>query len=73
MRSKSEMAGVLCKWVRAIEDFYKAYQIVRPKEEKLAKIKKELEEMQEKLAAMNAEYTKLMADLTMLKEREAKN
>jgi dynein heavy chain len=47
MRSKSEAAGALCTWVRAIEDYAKCLKIVNPKREK-----KRLAE--EKVALMEA-------------------
>ena len=54
------MAGVLTKWVRAQEDYYKAYQIVKPKQEKLDRIRAALKEMEEKLRAMQEKFEKLI-------------
>ena len=36
MTKKSAMAGVLCLWVRSVEEYHKALQIVLPKRKKLA-------------------------------------
>jgi len=35
MTQKSKMCGILCGWVKATEDYYRAWQIVLPKQKKL--------------------------------------
>lgn len=67
MSKKSEMAGILTKWVRAIEDYYKAYQIVKPKQEKLEKIRAELQKMVDELTEMQNKFEKLSSALNELK------
>lgn len=42
MTKKSAMAGSLCAWVRAVEEYNKAWQIVKPKKEKLAQAEEKL-------------------------------
>jgi dynein heavy chain, axonemal len=60
MTKKSVMAGVLTGWVRAVEDYYKAYQIVKPKKEKVAKAEAELAEKMAKIATLEAKLAELL-------------
>jgi hypothetical protein len=36
------MCGILCGWVKAIEDYYRAWQIVLPKQKKLEEAERTL-------------------------------
>lgn len=72
MKKKSEMAGVLCLWVRSVEEYHKALQIVLPKRKKLEQAKKELAEKEARLAKMKAEFDIIKSELDALNENEAR-
>jgi len=57
---KSQVAGALCAWVKAVEEYHKALKVVRPKiakkeaaEALLLQLEKELKEMSDEFAILS--------------------
>lgn len=79
---KSAAAGKLCSWVRALESYAKSLKIVEPKrerkryaEEKLAKMRADLERLEEdynklkaRLAELSGEFSQTNEEASSLKE-----
>jgi len=57
------MAGILCGWVRSVEEYHKALQIVLPKRKKLEQAKKDLEEKKARLKKLTDEFEILSTEL----------
>ena len=68
LTQKSEMAGALCAWVRAVEDYHKALKVIRPKLKKKEDAEALVKALQEKLQAMEDEFAILAAKLKLLSE-----
>ena len=71
--TQSEVAGALCAWVRAVEEYHKALKIVRPKIAKKEAAEALLKQLEEQLKAMEDEYAILAAKLAELQALLAKN
>jgi len=75
-------AGFLCMWVRSLEDYAKALKVVGPKRDKkayaeeqlrkkveyLQKLEEEYKELSDKLAELDANYQRTMADMSSYKK-----
>jgi hypothetical protein len=59
MQKKSFMCGVLCGWVKAIEDYYRAWQIVLPKQKKLEEADRLLASKRAYLLKLEEEFEKV--------------
>lgn len=68
MTKISAMAGILTQWVRSVEEFYKAYQIVKPKKEKVAKLEAELAEKYAVITALEAKLAELLKEKEQLEK-----
>lgn len=66
LAQSSVVAGALCGWVKAVEDFYKALKIVKPKIAKKVAAENALKILQDKLKTMQDEYAELEAELQKL-------
>lgn len=66
IKSKSLAAGVLCLWVRSMEDYSKALKIVRPKRQKKEFAEAELARRLEELRLMQEEYKHLLNQIKEL-------
>lgn len=73
MAKKSEMAGILCGWVRSVEEYHKALQIVLPKRKKLEQAIKDLAEKKARLQRLEDEYSILAQELEQLDAEFEKN
>lgn len=65
---KSLVAGALCSWVRAVEEYHKALKIVRPKIAKKEAAEAQLLELEAMLKAMQDEFSILAEKLASLQE-----
>ena len=70
LQQKSVVAGALCAWVRAVEEYHKALKIVRPKiakkeaaEAYLKQLEQQLKDMQDEFAILAAKLEELQAGL----------
>ena len=63
---KSVVAGALCQWVKAVEDYHKALKIVRPKIAKKEAAEALLKDLMSQLQAMQDEFATLTARLKEL-------
>ena len=63
---KSQAAGVLCLWVRSMEDYSKALKIVRPKRQKLEVLETKLREKMAELKALEDEFAELQIKIKEL-------
>ena len=67
LMQKSVVAGALCSWVRAVEEYHKALKIVRPKIKKKEDAERLLAQLQAELQGMADEFAILEARLAELK------
>ena len=70
LQQKSVVAGALCAWVRAVEEYHKALKIVRPKiakkeaaEAYLKQLEQQLKDMQDEFAILAEKLKALQAGL----------
>lgn len=73
LTQKSLVAGALCSWVRAVEEYHKALKIVRPKIAKKEAAEAQLAELEAMLSAMQAEFAILAEKLKGLTEKLTTN
>lgn len=68
LAQKSTVAGALCGWVKAVEEYHKALKIVRPKIAKKEAAEAYLKQLEESLKAMQDEFQVLADKLKALQE-----
>jgi len=73
LTQKSLVAGALCAWVRAVEEYHKALKIVRPKLAKKEAAEALVAQLQAQLQAMQDEFGILAAKLKELQDLLARN
>ena len=66
LMQKSVVAGALCSWVRAVEEYHKALKIVRQKIAKKEAAEAMLAQLEEQLKAMQDEFALLAEKLGLL-------
>lgn len=66
LTQKSLVAGALCSWVRAVEEYHKALKIVNPKIAKKEAAEALLRQLEEQLKAMQDEFAILSEKLQSL-------
>lgn len=65
---KSVVAGALCAWVRAVEEYHKALKVVRPKIKKKEDAEELVRNLEASLKAMEDEFAILSAKLKELRD-----
>jgi dynein heavy chain len=73
LMQKSVVAGALCSWVKAVEEYHKALKIVRPKIAKKEAAEALLKDLMAQLQAMQDEFALLTAKLKELQDALKKN
>mmetsp|Transcript_6338 Transcript_6338/g.7541 ORF Transcript_6338/g.7541 Transcript_6338/m.7541 type:complete len:277 (+) Transcript_6338:337-1167(+) len=68
LMQKSVVAGALCSWVRAVEEYHKALKIVRPKIKKKEDAEALVQQLEAQLKAMEDEFAILAAKLKELRD-----
>ena len=73
LMQKSVVAGALCSWVKAVEEYHKALKIVRPKIAKKEAAMALFKQLEDQLKAMEDEFAILAAKLQELQASLKKN
>ena len=73
LMQKSVVAGALCSWVKAVEEYHKALKIVRPKIAKKEAAMALLKQLEDQLKQMEDEFAILAAKLQELQSSLKKN